>query len=381
MNKFLFLFGLLCFFSGCKSAKNSPITQILKSDNVAIKKVADQPEHYELQIIYTSVKRKNDGKVILKDYKYNVDASNYFYPASTVKLPIAVLALEKLNKMKDVDVNTTFVVNGAAEKSTFSDNLRKIFAVSSNEANNDFYEFMGRDYINKTLKDKGLKQVRINHRLSTPNSGASETKKITFYKNDGEEIIIPSVNDSKIIPLKLNKILKGKGYLEDDKLVNSPMDFSKKNYLPLETLHGVMKRIVFPDNFSSKERFDLSKENRELLLFDMQNLPRNAGYDPKEYYDGYCKFFMFGDTKEPIPSNIKIYNKVGDAYGTLVDCAYIVDEVHNVEFIISATLLVNEDQIFNDGIYEYEKIGLPFLAQLGRAFYDFNLKKSKKDGL
>ncbi|KAF2514789.1 serine hydrolase [Flavobacterium zhairuonense] len=381
MNKFLFLFCLLCFLSGCKSAKNSPITQILKSDNSAIKKVAEQPEHYELQIIYTSIKRKSDGKVILKDYKYNVDASNYFYPASTVKLPIAVLALEKLNKMKDVDVNTVFTVDNDTTKASFSDNLRKIFAVSSNEASNDFYEFMGRDYINSKLHEKGLKEVQVNHRLSTPNSGASQTKKITFYKKDGEKIIIPSVNDSKIIPLKLNKTLKGKGYLEDDKLVNSPMDFSRKNYLPLETLHGVMKRIVFPNNFSSKERFDLSKENRELLLFDMQNLPRNAGFNPKEYYDGYCKFLMFGDTKDPIPSNIKIYNKVGDAYGTLVDCAYIVDEVNHVEFILSATLLVNEDQIFNDGIYEYEKIGLPFLAQLGRAFYDLNLKEGKKDQL
>ncbi|WP_431241786.1 serine hydrolase [Flavobacterium sp. P21] len=177
MYKSLFLISLLCFLSGCKSAKNSPITQILKSDNSAIKKVADQPEHYELQIIYTSVKRKNDGKVILKDYKYNVDASNYFYPASTVKLPISVLALEKLNKMKDLDVNTVFTVDNDTTKASFSDDLRKIFAVSSNEASNDLYEFMGRDYINSKLNEKGLKEVRINHRLSTPNSGASQTKK------------------------------------------------------------------------------------------------------------------------------------------------------------------------------------------------------------
>ena len=341
MYRFFFFLSFLCFFSSCKSVKNDPINQVLSSDNTAVKKIATQPENYELQIIYTAIKRKSNGKVILKDYKYNVDASNYFYPASTVKLPIAVLALEKLNKIKGLDVNTIFTVDNDTTKLSFSDDLRKIFAVSSNEASNDFYEFMGRDYINTKLKEKGLKQVRINHRLSAPNSGASQTKKITFYKKDGEEIIIPSVGDSKIVPLKLNKIVKGKGYIENDKLINSPMDFSRKNYLPLETLHGVMKRIVFPDNFTSKERFDLSKENRELLLYDMQNLPRNAGYNPKEYYDGYCKFFMFGDTKDPMPSNIKIYNKVGDAYGTLVDCAYIVDEVNNVEFILSATLLVN----------------------------------------
>ncbi|WP_119790555.1 serine hydrolase [Flavobacterium anhuiense] len=374
MKRFFLLACVLCFFSGCKSVKNDPIKKVLSSNNDAIKKVADQPEHFELQIIYTAVKRKNNGKVILTDYKYNVDASNYYYPASTVKLPIAVLALEKLNGMKNADANTVFTVGDGETKFSFADDLRKIFAVSSNEASNDFYEFMGRDYINRKMKEKGLKQVRISHRLSAANSGASQTKKIAFY-NNGEEVLIPSVRDSAIVSLKLNKILKGKGYYENGKLINSPMDFSRKNYLSLETLHGTMKRVVFPDNFPRKKRFDLSAENRELLLYNMQNLPRNAGYDPKEYYDGYCKFFMFGDTKETIPDNIKIYNKVGDAYGTLIDCAYIVDEINRIEFIISATLLVNEDQIFNDDDYDYDEIGLPFLAELGRAFYRLNLEK------
>jgi len=226
MKRFFLLACVLCFFSGCKSVKNDPIKKVLSSNNDAIKKVADQPEHFELQIIYTAVKRKNNGKVILTDYKYNVDASNYYYPASTVKLPIAVLALEKLNGMKNADANTVFAVGDGETKFSFADDLRKIFAVSSNEASNDFYEFMGRDYINRKMKEKGLKQVRISHRLSAANSGASQTKKIAFY-NNGEKVVIPSVRDSAIAPLKLNKILKGKGYYENGKLINSPMDFSR----------------------------------------------------------------------------------------------------------------------------------------------------------
>ena len=72
---------------------------------------------------------------------------------------------------------------------------------------------------------------------------------------------------------------------------------------------------------------------------------------------------------------IKIFNKVGNAYGTLIDCAYIVDELNKVEFIVSATILVNKDGIFNDDKYDYESIGLPFLAELGRQLYAKNLKK------
>lgn len=375
MSRSFFLFCLLCLFSNCGIIQNSPVNKVLNNNNNAIKKVAAQPGLYELQIIYTTVKRKSNGKIILKDYKYNVNPSHYYYPASTVKLPIAALALEKMNKMTDVDANTVFTINNDTTKLTFSDELRKIFAISSNEASNNLYEFMGRDYINKKLKEKGLKPVRIAHRLSTEDAIASQTKKITFYKKNGEETIINSVNDSEILPLKINKTLKGKGYYNNGTLVNSPMDFSRKNYLPLETLHGILKRIVFPDNFSVKKRFDLSEENRELLLFNMQNLPKNAGYDPKTYPDSYCKFFMFGDTNDSVPANIQIYNKAGDAYGTITDCAYITDKANGVEFMISATLLVNDDQIFNDDNYQYKETGLPFLGQLGRAFYDLNLKK------
>lgn len=179
----------------------------------------------------------------------------------------------------------------------------------------------------------------------------------------------PSTQTKAFVPLKLKGIQKGKGYLDGEEIIQKPFDFSSKNYYPLETLHNTLKRIVFPEAFEEKELFKLSEKSREFILFSMQNLPRNAGYDPKEYFDGYCKFFMFGDTKEPIPDYIKIYNKVGEAYGTLTDCAYIVDSKNNIEFLVSATILVNKDKIFNDGIYEYDSIGFPFLAELGRQLY------------
>jgi len=70
-----------------------------------------------------------------------------------------------------------------------------------------------------------------------------------------------------------------------------------------------------------------------------------------------------------IPSNIEIYNKVGYAYGTLTETAYIVDTKNDIRFILSATILVNDNGIFNDNTYEYEHIGIPFLAQLGRELY------------
>ncbi len=69
-----------------------------------------------------------------------------------------------------------------------------------------------------------------------------------------------------------------------------------------------------------------------------------------------------------MPNHIEIFNKVGYAYGYLTDCAYIINKKSNKKYLITATIHVNKNQIYNDGVYEYEyeTIGIPFLAQLGR---------------
>ena len=69
---------------------------------------------------------------------------------------------------------------------------------------------------------------------------------------------------------------------------------------------------------------------------------------------------------------------MGYAYGTLTDTAYIVNEDEGVEFLLHATILVNADQIFNDDQYEYDEIGIPFLAALGREIYRLEKEQSNK---
>jgi hypothetical protein len=285
------------------------------------------------------------------------------------------LALEKLNTIKNTSKDTQYLIEGKPEKLRFSEEITKVFAVSDNDASNNLFEFIGSDYLIDSMKAKGLAPFGVSNRVSIPNAGNPITKPITLYLDDNTIVNLPAIHNRPSFPLQLNKLKKGIGFMEDNVFVNEPFDFSNKNYYPLETLHNTMKRIVFPEVFTATERFNLTEKDREFILFSMQNLPKNAGYNSTEYYDGYCKFFMFGDTKENIPSTIKIYNKVGDAYGTLIDCAYIVDFENKVEFIVSATLLVNKDGVFNDDKYEYDAIGFPFLAELGRQLYAKNLKK------
>jgi hypothetical protein len=219
------------------------------------------------------------------------------------------------------------------------------------------------------MHNKGLLPFSVSHRLSVANSANKQTSTIYLFKGDSLITELPSVTGSKVDALQLNSIKKGIGYIENDAQVMGAFDFSSKNYYPLTTLHNTLKRLLFPNEFQLNERFNINDKDREFILSSMYQLPREQGFDSKEFYDSYCKFLIFGDTKDKIDSTIKIYNKIGQAYGTLTDCAYIIDEKTGVEFMVTATLLVNKNKIFNDGIYEYEEIGIPFLAELGRQLY------------
>src|SRR4030095_20898 len=65
----------------------------------------------KVQIIYTQIDRRKNGKPEFTDHYFNVTDSSYFYPASTVKLPVAILALQRLNELKiaGLDKNSTMI--------------------------------------------------------------------------------------------------------------------------------------------------------------------------------------------------------------------------------------------------------------------------------
>jgi beta-lactamase class A len=378
--KIIVLYSVLGFLLfSCKEEvkiKGNPIEIALKSENTAIKRVIDSLDKYEVQIKYTQINRTKGG-IIFTEYDFQNNPNQYFYPASSVKFPVAVLALEKLNSMEGFTMNTKFYIEGDTLETTVAKEVSKLFAVSDNDAYNRLFEFLGQDEINQQLQSKGIKNVRISHRVSTPNSDDINTNAIVFYKNDSTTQIREKIISKPIKPLQLDRLQKGKGYFEDDILIEEPFDFSLKNYYAIDAQHEVLKRVIFPQNFAKEQQFNLTQEQRNYLLKAMHTLPPAIGYDKKEYYDSYVKFFMFGDTKEPMPKNIEIYNKVGYAYGTLTDCAYIKDTKNNIDFFLTATILVNNNQIFNDDVYDYDTVGIPFLAALGQEIYQQELLQKK----
>lgn len=358
----------VCLLSCENPQPAPPLETALGSENPLIKNVMNNLDNHEVQIVFTGVKRDGDS-VQFQEENFQVNANNYFYPASSVKFPIAFLALEKLQGNDSIQSTSRFFVEGDSIETTIREEITKIFAVSDNDAYNRLFEFLGADHINHRLEEMHIGPVRIAHRLAVADADEPQTRPLVFYLNDTTLAQWPGTMNTPVEAIDLNSTMKGKGFYDGDSLIESPMDFSKKNYLPVESLHNLMKRVIFPEKFPKEETFKLNEADRKFALEAMSALPYTNGYDREEYYDSYVKFFMFGDKKDPMPEHIRIYNKVGYAYGYLTDCSYIKDEKNGIEFILTATIHVNEDQIYNDNNYEYDEVGIPFLAELGRSIY------------
>jgi hypothetical protein len=373
---------------------------ILASHPAWFSEVLDRADEHRLQILYTQIDRDGENRPLFRSYGYRVTEDRYFYPASTVKLPVAVLALEKLNDLglPGLTADTPLRIEAgtpaqtavetdpskADGRPTIAHYVKKVFLVSDNDAFNRLYEFVGQRAINERLWEMGFTDVRILRRLEAgldPEENRT-TNPFVFFGEDGREVYRqPLVYNPEEWSIEMADVRQGRGYYRDGRLVPGPMDFSHSNSISVGSLQGILRSVLFPDAVPARQRFRLTDADEGLLYRSMSMLPREsvdpAYPDRDEHYDSYVKFFLFGDSKGQIPDHVRIFNKSGEAYGYLLDDAYVVDFEAGVEFLLTAVLQVNANQIYNDDEYEYEEVGVPFLARLGQAVYEYELGRER----
>ena len=375
-----------------------PLASILRAHPEWFDAVLARADEHRLQILYTQIDRDAENRPSFRSFSHRLTDA-YFYPASTVKLPAAVLALEKLNDLAvpgltrdtplriEAGTPAQTVVDRDASKAdglpTIAHYIKKIFLVSDNDAFNRLYEFLGQKEINERLWSRGFTEARILRRLEAAVDPEENrrTNPVVFFEGDRVLHRQPLAHNPEAWTIERPEVRQGLGFIRDGKLVEQPLDFSHSNYLSVRTLQGILRSVLFPEAVSPDERFRLSEEDYRFLYRHMSMLPREstepAYPDREEHYDSYVKYFLFGDSKAPIPSHIRVFNKVGEAYGYLIDDAYVVDFDAGVEFLLTAVLQVNADQVLNDDVYEYEEVGRPFLARLGRAVYEHELRRER----
>jgi hypothetical protein len=380
-------------FSQAKT--DSLLKNILANNkNEILQQVLKRPQTYRLQIIYTQINRDKNNKPSFKNYYFNYDPELYYNPASTVKLPLALLALEKLNtkNIKGVNKFTPMQFDSSYERQTklYSDStsqnslpsiahfIKKAFLISDNDAYNRLYQFVGQQTINRALHDKGYTDTRIIRQFMGFTADQNRhTNPLRFIKEDGSLVYaqLPAYNSDSIYfpqPIKI-----GKAFYRNDSLINVPIDFTKANNIPLEDLQQMLQSVMVPSSVQANQRFNLSKSDYTFLYQYLSqyssetNFPK---YDAEKFFESYVKFFFKGD-KQPMPDHVRVFNKVGWAYGFLTDASYVVDFKNKIEYMLSATIYVNSDEVLNDDKYDYDNIGYPFLYQLGQTIYKYELQR------
>lgn len=402
------LFVIVGFsISGWSQRADSPVlTSILEKASAGpAQQVLKDPDTYRLQIIYTQIDRNKKGVPSFTHHTFQVDPNKYFNPASMVKMPLAFLALEKLHQLSSPQKNEPGVPalnrdtriafdssyprqvimrkDGSApgEIPTIGHLVKRAFLISENDPYNRFYQFMGQGPTNQILQTKGYSSVRITRQfMGFTDEQNRHTNAVRFYNPNGQEIYSqePGYNrDSFSFPAP---ILIGNAHINrQEQLVQGPFDFTRHNSISLADMQKMLQAVVFPTSLPKKNRFNFSEEDRLFLLQYLSQYPSETNYpkyDTSVFYDSYVKFF-FQDSTHQMPPGVRVFNKVGWAYGFLTDVSYVVDTINRVDYFLSATLYVNSDGVVNDSKYDEETVGFPFLRELGRLVYNYELTRNR----
>jgi len=385
-----------------KDSTSSLIIDLMKMHPGWFSNILDSLSTYEVQIIYTQINRDEDNKPHFKEYSFRLNDKAYFNPASLVKLPVSLMSLEKLNLLKVPGLNKDCRIkfdsayncqlkyetdtNVIDKIPTISHYIEEIMLVSDNDAYCRLYEFLGQQYLNEHLWDMGYKKTLILQRFNYCCYDCNKyTNPVCLY-NDKDEIIYqqPLVINPENYKNPLGEIKKGHAYYDGhNRYIEKPKDFSYSNNLPLQDVHDILLSLIFPEDVPENKSFKLTKKDRDFIIRFMAMYPRESDFlayhNVNLYPDNFKKYFLWGNTGKSITDTSKrSINIVGQSFGYLADCAYIVDFKNQLEFILTAVIFTNKDGIFHPTHYQYTSIGLPFLENLGNTFYNYELTRVKK---
>lgn len=388
----------ICLFQYGFSQNKVDIPTILSSiKDSTTQSVLNHPEIFRYQLIYTQINRDKNGTPHFTNYKLNVDPQQYFNPASMVKMPLAFLSLEKLHELNQKDINkyTTILFDSNYHKQvamytdSSSENkkpsiahfIKRAFLISENDPYNRMYQFIGQGDINKKLLQKGYSSAKITRQFMGYTEDQNRHTNGIKFVNDNNTLLYEQAPQYNTDSFSFGApILIGNAHWNSkDELVQRPFDFTKHNHISLEDMQKMLQAIIFPASVPVKSRFNISEEDRLFLLQFLSQYPSETNYpkyDTAHFYDSYVKFF-FQDSTHRMPNNIRVFNKVGWAYGFLTDVSYVLDTVNNIDYMLSATIYVNSDGVVNDSKYDEATVGFPFLKQIGHVFYQYELKRKR----
>ncbi len=317
-----------------------------------------------------------------RKHSWQLQPERWFSTGSVAKLPIALLACERIAAMGlDLGAQIGFIqppIGGEwpddePDFESLRRSLTRIFTISENPPFNRLYDFLGVDAIHDRFAGLGYPAARLISRMSAPVRDNTRTRAGQVQDGNGRVHAEFPERVGRVRRFPFADARTGSGFLRDDGILEpGPHDFSAANFIALTDSQQMLKALIDSTSVPAHQRWAIPEAMRAELLRIMAMLPRESKdpvYPETEYPDGYARFFMLGDRRARKPDGLHLVGKVGDAYGFATDVECITADGSNVECLLSANVYVNADGILNDDRYEYDTLGYPFLATLGRAVW------------
>lgn len=364
----------------------------LRSDNAwsavfarmpaALAAVVDDPQH-AVQLRWVRIVRGADGVQRHVVHDRGLTPRRWFPAASVAKLPMALLMAEAIQAAGG-GADSVLRLHAAPASGewgeeplddTFARGIDRTFAVSDNRPFNRWYELLGGDAIHRRLRALGYPHARLIARLGSSDIEANR-------HSSGGELLSADGGALRRFPagvaaarrFPFGRALQGDGWRNDDgSTTPGPHDFSDANFLPLADSLRMLQAFFAPESVPAAQRWKIGGALRARLLRALALRPRESAspvYAESTYPDGHARWFFVGDGHARYPDGLSVSGKSGMAYGSLSEVAYVVDHDSSVECMLAASIRVNADGIYNDDRYEYDTVGIPFMAALARAVLD-----------
>lgn len=356
--------------------------QILSGGGAALKSVLATPDKYRFQVLYGVISAGTTSAI--ERHGYRTD-SEYFFPASSMKMPIALATYDRLATLRSAGkpgltrdaTMRIHPVSGNAEPyvTTLARETWRALIVSDNFSANRLLGVVGHREAHETLWGLGLASVRIHTGFATGADidPAELSPRIEFATAGGAtEELAARRSDLVPPPTDATSLAIGKANLVDGRRIEGPLSFADKNAIRLRDLQDTLVRIMRPELLPAGLRADTaSKEDLAYVREALGTLPSAsglAGFDRNVVADYQLSPFLRGIERVRSRGQFQIYSKVGQAYGFLIANAYVIDNATGRSFFLVASIYANPDETMNGDTYAYDAVSFPALADVGEAF-------------
>lgn len=375
----------MLLFTACSHSQQSPTRSTAETepnflDTLQLRHSLIDNQEHRFQMAVTPVV----NGILGKTHSYGTE--QYYYPASLVKIPAALVMLEILNELDfsldatlrfntdtvEVCGSTRFVEISQQKDLTFRQILKELIVASDNHFYNALYHVITPEYMRKKLGNAGFTNVHIYKAFT----GCDTLQQLTTYPSVIAEGNGASKHVRNQAVVKMSPFAFRNAYVyekdrcfgsqhenEEGNIVPGPYDLNYSIEIPLHDLHEMMLRFMFPEQFPEEKRWNIRPEDRTYVLELLGTYPseiRSVYRSLKHLNDSIYKYA----TPQALTNVFRTYGKLGLSYGFASEVVFIPVEDRTNGFLLSYSVYVNQNDVVNDGKYEYEEEARPFAKTL-----------------